>query len=306
MLVVIALGGNALLGRGELPGVEVQEAVARRAAAAIAEIAADHRVVVTHGNGPQIGLLALQSEAVRDLRTYPLDVLGAESEGMLGYMIERELGNALPGRSVVSLMTQVVVDVMDPAFRAPTEPVGPAYSEDAARKLAATRGWWVGADGTGWRRVVASPTPRSIVELPAIKILLDANAVVVCMGGGGIPVVVDTHGSRHGVEAVVDKDRSSALLARSLGADALLLLTDVPAVDAGWGTPDARPISCATTEELRSLKLEAGSMGPKVSAACWFATTTGGVSGVGSLEDAPAILGRRAGTIITAPEHAYA
>lgn len=306
MLVVVALGGNALLRTGEALHTASSRACAQRAVAAIAEIATAHEVVITHGDGSQVGLLALQSEAVRDLRAYPLDMLGRASEGTIGYMIEQELGSNLPGRAVVSLMTRVVVDAMDPAFRTPAAPIGPVYSEDAARKLATTRGWWVAPTETGWRRVVASPTPRSIVELPAIRILLDANAVVVCASGGGVPVIVDSNGAHHGVEAVIDKDRSSALLARSLGADALLLLTDVPAVEAGWGTPDAHPISSATVDELRSLELEPGSMGPKVAAACWFATTTGGISGVGSLDDAAAILGRRAGTTITAPEHAYA
>ena len=299
MLVVIALGGNALLRRGDSPEADLQRANVRHAAASIAEVASEHQVVVTHGNGPQIGLLALQSEAMRDLRAYPLDVLGAESEGMIGYLVEQELGNALTDRAVISLITQVVIDAMDPAFRAPTKPIGPVYTEDQARKLAAERGWSVAADGPGWRRVVASPTPRAIVALPVLRLLLDAGVVVVCTGGGGIPVVVDSNGTRHGVEAVVDKDRSSALLARQLGADALLLLTDVPAVEQGWGTPEARPMSKVTAEELRTMQFAPGSMGPKVSAACWFAMTTGGMAGIGALEDAAAILRQEAGTIIT-------
>ncbi len=305
MLVIVALGGNALLRRGEAPEADAQRANVQRAVAAIAEVASDHRVVVTHGNGPQIGLLALQSEEYRDLRAYPLDVLGAETEGMIGYMIEQELGNALPGRDVASLLTQVVVDAMDPAFRSPTKPIGPVYSEKEARKLAADRGWQVAAAGGGWRRVVASPTPRAIVELPVIRILLDAEVLVVCAGGGGIPVVVDANGVRHGVEAVVDKDRSSALLARRLGADALLLLTDVPAVERHWGAPDPCPIASITADELRSLRLDAGSMGPKASAAAWFATTTGGLAAIGAIEDASEMLRGRAGTVVTAsvPEH---
>ena len=299
MLVVIALGGNALLRRGDSTEADLQRANVRHAAASIAEVASEHQVVVTHGNGPQIGLLALQSEAMRDLRAYPLDVLGAESEGMIGYLVEQELGNALTDRAVISLIKEAVIDAMDPAFRAPTKPIGPVYTEDQARKLAAERGWSVAADGPGWRRVVASPTPRAIVELPVIRLLLDAGVVVVCTGGRGIPVVVDSNGTRHGVEAVVDKDRSSALLARQLGADALLLLTDVPAVEQGWGTPEARPMSKVTAEELRTMQFAPGSMGPKVSAACWFAMTTGGMAGIGALEDAAAILRQEAGTIIT-------
>jgi len=305
MLVVISLGDNALLRRRESPEAETPRATARRAAATLAEIAAEHRVVIMHGSSPSTALLALQSEAVRDVRTYPLDVLGTESEGMIGYMIEQELRNALPGRSVVSLVAEVAVDVMDPAFRTPTEPVGPVYCEDEARSLAATRGWQIAPAGTGWRRVVASPTPRSLPDLPAMQILLEADAVVVCTGGG-IPVVIDSRGAHHSVEAVVDKDRASALLGRGLRADALLLLTDVPAVEAGWGTPDAHPVSSADVDDLRALELEPGSMGSKVAAACWFAATTGGASGVGLLEDAPEILAGKAGTTITASHHAYA
>ena len=256
---------------------------------------------MTHGNGPQIGLLALQSEAVRDLRAYPLDILGAESEGMIGYLIDQELGNVLPDQQVASIVTQVVVDVMDPAFRSPTKPIGPVYTEQEARRLTSERGWYIAADGGSWRRVVASPVPRSIVELPVIRLLLDAGVIVVCAGGGGIPVVVDSDGSRHGVEAVVDKDRSSALLARRLDADALLLLTDVPAVEEGWGTPQAHAIERARADELRSMRFAPGSMGPKVSAACWFATTTGKFAGIGALGDAAAILRHEAGTIVTAP-----
>ncbi|MCZ7536840.1 MAG: carbamate kinase [Acidimicrobiia bacterium] len=305
MLVVVALGGNALPRRGEAPEAGTPLTNVRHAVAAIAEVASGHRVVVTHGNGPQIGLLALQSEANRDLRAYPLDILGAETEGMIGYMIEQELGNTVPGRRVASILTQVVVDVMDPAFRAPTKPIGPVYREAEARRLAAERGWHVAAAGDGWRRVVASPTPRAIVELAAIRILLDAGALVVCAGGGGIPVVVDSHGARHGVEAVIDKDRSSALLARGLGADALLLLTDVPAVMRHWGTPDAHPIPSATADDLRSLQLDPGSMGPKASAAAWFAATTGGFAGIGAIDDASEIIHGRAGTVVEAvvPEH---
>lgn len=301
MLVVIALGGNALLRRGESPEADLQRRNVRRAAIAIGEIASEHQVVVTHGNGPQIGLLALQSEAVRDLRAYPLDILGAESEGMIGYLIDQELGNVMPDRQVASIVTQVVVDVMDPAFRSPTKPIGPVYTEQEARRLTSERGWYIAADGGSWRRVVASPVPRSIVELPVIRLLLDAGVIVVCAGGGGIPVVVDSDGSRHGVEAVVDKDRSSALLARRLDADALLLLTDVPAVEEGWGTPQAHAIERARADELRSMRFAPGSMGPKVSAACWFATTTGKIAGIGALGDAAAILRHEAGTIVTAP-----
>jgi carbamate kinase len=296
MLIVVALGGNALLRRGEPLEAEVQRGNVKAAAAAIADLAVDHDVVVTHGNGPQIGLLALQSEAYRDVRTYPLDVLGAESEGMVGYMLEQELGNALPGRSVVSLLTQVIVDPLDPGFRSPAKPIGPVYREAEAKRLAAERGWTVARDGTQWRRVVASPAPHAIVELPAIRLLLDHGVVVVCAGGGGIPVVVDLHGARHGVEAVVDKDHAAALLARELGADALLLLTDVPAVEVEYGTSEARPLRHASVAELGTHSFAAGSMQPKVDAACWFVSTTGKRAAIGSLSDAAAIARGDAGT----------
>jgi carbamate kinase len=182
VLIVAALGGNALLRRGQPLEADVQRANVQVAAAALAELSHEHALVVTHGNGPQIGLLALQSEAFRDVRTYPLDVLGAQSEGMVGYMLEQELGNLLPERTVVTMLTQVVVDANDPAFRAPTKPIGPQYSDVDAHRLSAERGWAVAPDGsTGrWRRVVASPAPRTIVELPAIRVLLEHEVLVVC------------------------------------------------------------------------------------------------------------------------------
>jgi carbamate kinase len=302
MLIVAALGGNALLRRGDMLEAEVQRRNVKVAATALAEIADRHDMVVTHGNGPQIGLLALQSEAYRDVRTYPLDVLGAESEGMIGYVLEQELGNAVPQRTVVSLLTQVVVDAVDPAFRHPTKPIGPQYEEAEAAKLAKDRGWSVAEDGGNgrWRRVVASPVPRAIVELPAIRLLLDHGVLVVCAGGGGIPVVVDVQGARYGVEAVVDKDQSAALLARQLGADLLMLLTDVASVERDFGTPDARPIEHIGVDELAGLDFAPGSMRPKVDAACWFASTTGGRAAIGALRDAPAIVRGTAGTQVVA------
>src|SRR5437763_3998960 len=262
MLIVAALGGKALLRRGESLDAEVAPRNMKQAAAVLAEIAREHRLVVTHGNGPQIGLLAQQSEAIHDVRTYPLDVLGAESEGMIGCLLERELGNELGERPIATLITQTVVDALDPAFRRPTKPIGPVYDADRAGVLARERGWRVAPDGknTCWRRVVASPSPRSIVELSTIPLLVDDGVVVVCAGGGSIPVVVDASGARHGVEAVVDKDLASALLARQLSADLLLLLTDVPAVALDWGTPEARPLRTITPAELPEDPLAAGSM----------------------------------------------
>jgi carbamate kinase len=299
MLIVAALGGNALLRRNEAPDAEVAQQNVKVAAAALADVARDHDLVITHGNGPQIGLLALQSEAFRDVRTYPLDVLGAETEGMIGYLLERELGNVLGERPVASLITQTVVDARDPAFQRPTKPIGPMYEPARAKTLAKERGWTVAVDGKGWRRVVASPTPRSIVELPTIRLLLEHGVLVVCAGGGGIPVVVDSAGARHGVEAVVDKDLASALLARQLSADLLLLLTDVHAVEVGWGTPDAQPLRTATPTELEHYEFASGSMAPKAAAAAAFVRSTGKRAVIGALADALALVDGTAGTSVT-------
>jgi carbamate kinase len=296
--VVVALGGNALIRRGERAEAANQRANIVRAVRAVAALAHRDEVVVTHGNGPQVGLLALQAEAYRDVAPYPLDVLGAESEGMIGYLLEQELMNALPGRPVASLLTQVSVDAADPAFAEPSKPIGPVYDEPAGKRLAAERGWALAPDGHGVRRVVASPMPLAILELATIRLLIGAGVLVVCAGGGGIPVTITAEGAIHGVEAVVDKDRAAALLAEQLGADALLLLTDVPRVVAGWGTDAAVELGHATPTELRDLTFPVGSMGPKVEAACRFAERTGGLAAIGALDDAEAILAGHAGTQI--------
>jgi carbamate kinase len=298
MRIVAALGGNALLRRGEPVDADTQRRNVRGAVAALSALAHDHELVVTHGNGPQVGLLALQSESYREVSPYPLDVLGAESEGMIGYLVDQELVNALGGQSVATLLTQVIVRSDDPAFAHPTKPIGPVYERDEALAHAERRGWALARDGEGWRRVVASPQPRAIVEIDTIRLLCDAGVTVVCSGGGGIPVVVDREGCLRGVEAVVDKDLAAALLAEGLGADALLLLTDVEAVVDGWGTDDARPIGRTTAEELRSLELPPGSMGPKAEALCEFVERTGGFGAIGALDDAPALLSGAAGTRI--------
>jgi len=298
MKIVVALGGNALLQRGEPPTAEVQRGHAGEAMAAVAELAREHDVVLTHGNGPQVGLLALQASAYAEVAPYPLDVLGAESEGMIGYVLEQELENRLPGKNVVTVLTQVVVDPDDPAFGAPTKPIGAIYTEEQARKLAAERGWSIAPDNAHFRRVVASPQPLRIVEIGAIRTLVDSGALVVCTGGGGIPVVVDDDGGLRGVEAVIDKDLAGELLARSLDADFFLMLTDVPAAMTGWGGPDPQPIKQATPAELRAEKFASGSMGPKVEAACRFVEATGGIAAIGALEDAVAIVAGRAGTTI--------
>lgn len=300
LLVVVALGGNALLRRGERLDAAVQQANAKLAAEALAEIAARHRLVVTHGNGPQVGLLALQNEAAADVaEPYPLDVLDAETEGMIGYVLGQQLGAHLSPHRLATLLTQVEVDPGDPAFANPTKPIGPVYDEATAKRLAAERGWAVAPDGTGWRRVVPSPEPRRIVELPTIRLLVDAGITVVCAGGGGIPVVPAPAGYR-GVEAVIDKDLSAARLAVDLGADVLLLLTDVDAVYAGFGTPSATPIRSATPEELRALDLPTGSMGSKVEAACRFVEAGGRFAAIGALDDADALLTGDAGTTVRA------
>lgn len=302
MRIVAALGGNALLQRGEAPDAAIQERHVAAAVDALAPLARDHQLVVTHGNGPQVGVLALESAHDPDLaRPYPFDVLGAETQGMIGYWLLQSLQNHLPGREVAALLTQTLVDIGDPAFADPSKFVGPIYHADEARRLAASSGWTVKRDGPFWRRVVASPAPVAIVELPLIRRLLDDGVVVVCAGGGGIPVVRTSTGALAGIEAVVDKDAAAGLLAETLGADLLLLLTDVPVVEAGYGTDHPRPIRRATPADLRSLALPAGSMGPKAEAAAHFVEATGARAAIGALGDVDAILDGAAGTLVTTP-----
>jgi len=298
MRIVIALGGNALLRRGEPLTAANQRHNVRIAAAALAPIARRHDLVISHGNGPQVGLLALQGSACRTDEPYPLDILDAETEGMIGYLIEQELGNLLPDRRCATLLTQIEVDPNDPAFGRPDKPIGPAYPEIEAQKVAQERGWNIARDGAHFRRVVPSPRPQRIFELNVIELLVSQGVVVICAGGGGIPVVRREDGSLIGVEAVIDKDLASALLARELRADALLLLTDVDAVYRDWGTPHAHAIRRITPQALRKLDFAPGSMGPKVQAACEFVEQTGGMAGIGQLSDALAILGGKTGTVI--------
>lgn len=301
MRILVALGGNALLRRGEPASAAAQEANVAQAAAALAELAGEHEIVLTHGNGPQVGLLALQNEAYEDgVGSYPLDVLGAESEGMIGYLLELALRNALPERDIVSVLSQVVVDRADAAFAAPSKPIGPVYGESEARRLAAARGWTVGPDGKGYRRLVPSPDPRAIAELASLRVLIDAGALVICAGGGGIPIAVDEDGGMRGVEAVIDKDLTAALLARRLEAEMLLMLTDVDAVRLDWGAAAERPLPRATPAELRAEDFASGSMGPKVEAACRFVEATGRRAAIGSLEQALAVVRRQAGTQVEA------
>lgn len=300
MKLVIALGGNALLRRGEPPDAETQKRNVAAAADSIAALAREHTVIVTHGNGPQVGLLALQSAACHDVAPYPLDALGAESEGLIGYMIEQALASRLRGRSVATLLTQVEVDPNDPAFARPEKPIGPVYDAATAEHIAAARNWRMARDGEMWRRVVPSPEPRRILELSAIRLLVDASVVVICAGGGGIPVVVDDAGGITGVEAVIDKDLAAALLAIELKADRLLLLTDVPAVFADWPSPKKRAIRRATPDAISPDRFAAGSMRPKMEAACRFASRTGGAAVIGALDSAAALLAGVAGTTIAA------
>jgi carbamate kinase len=303
--VVVALGGNALLRRGEPLTAENQRANARVACKALAPLALEHELVISHGNGPQVGLLALQGSAYTEVDPYPLDMLGAQTEGMIGYLIQQELGNELPfEKRLASLLTQIEVDRDDPAFGDPTKPIGPIYTEDEAKKLADEKGWVFKPDGDSFRRVVPSPLPKQIFGIEPIEWLLGQGAVVVCAGGGGIPVMYTDEkvpaGKRLvGVEAVIDKDLASALLAKDLRADALAIVTDVDAVYSGWGTPEQRAIRRATPEALAESEFAAGSMGPKVRAACQFVEETGGIAAIGSISDTPALLTGEAGTLVT-------
>ncbi|MEO6317148.1 MAG: carbamate kinase [Acidimicrobiales bacterium] len=300
MRVVVALGGNALIRRGEPLDAAVQRANLKTAAAAIAELAEDHQVIVTHGNGPQVGLLALQNEAYTPTMPYPLDILDAETEGMVGYLLEQELGRHLDRDRLACLLTQVVVDPLDPAFLTPTKPIGPVYGRDEADLLRTSRDWTLHPDGDGWRRVVPSPKPCQIVELNTIRLLVDHGIVVICAGGGGIPVVPDGDDGLRGVEAVIDKDHSASLLATRLQADALLLLTDVDAVYADWATPSARPIHETTADDLRGIDAAVGSMGPKIEAVCSFVDSGGSLGAIGALGNAAAILRGDSGTVVRA------
>jgi carbamate kinase len=296
MRIVIALGGNAIARRGESLEAEAQRQRVREAASAVADIARAHDVIVTHGNGPQVGLLAQQSQADPSVGPYPLDVLGAETEGMLGYLLEQEFASIFPGGDVATLLTQVEVAADDRAFKDPCKPIGPSYPETKAAELAREFGWQITPVDDGYRRVVASPAPLRIRELRTIELLVDAGVLVVCAGGGGIPVVVTPEGGIRGVEAVIDKDRTAALLASELHADALLLLTDVPAVFEDWPEPRQRALRRASPATLRKLELDPGTMGPKVEAACTFAEKSGGSATIGSLENARRVLLGEAGT----------
>jgi carbamate kinase len=296
---VVALGGNALLKRGEPMTAEAQRRNVEEAAPALAAVARDHELVLSHGNGPQVGLLALQAAAYPDVEPHPLDVLGAQTEGMIGYVLEQELGNLLPFEvPFATLLTMVEVDPDDPAFQSPTKFVGPVYDQAEADRLAAEKGWAFKQDGDRWRRVVPSPQPRRIFEIRPIRWLLEKGVIVICAGGGGIPTMYAPGADRKlvGVEAVIDKDLASELLAREVEADLLVMVTDVDGVYADWGTPRQRLLDRTTPDELREQPFAAGSMGPKVNAAVQFVEQTGKRAAIGGLAHIAAVVQGAAGT----------
>ncbi len=299
MRVVVALGGNALLKRGEPMTADVQRANVRTAAPPLAAVAKEHQLVLSHGNGPQVGLLALQASSYEEVEAYPLDVLGAQTEGMIGYMLEQELGNLLPAEvPFATILTMVEVDPDDPAFRDPTKFVGPVYEKAETDELAGQKGWVFKQDGDKWRRVVPSPEPRRIFEIRPIRWLLEKNAVVICAGGGGVPTMFskDTERTLIGVEAVIDKDLASELLAREVEADLFVMATDVDAVYTDWGTPGQRRLERVTADEMRGQAFAAGSMGPKVEAAVRFVERTGKRAAIGGLADIETIVEGSGGT----------
>lgn len=303
MKVVVALGGNALLRRDQPPTAENQLENIRGAAAQLARVAAHHDLVLTHGNGPQVGLLALQAAAYAKVQAYPLDVLGAQTDGMLGYLLEQELANLLPAsRTVTTLITRVEVDPQDPAFSHPSKPIGPMYTEAESERIASQKGWVMAVDGDAFRRVVASPAPLRVLGLQSIRWLLEHGALVIAAGGGGIPVAATGEkGDKrlHGVSAVIDKDLCTSLLARDLEADLLIIATDVSAVYLDWGLPTQRALGNVTPQELTLHAFPEGSMGPKVEAARGFVRATGHRAVIGSLDQIEEMIAGNAGTQVS-------
>lgn len=301
MRVVVALGGNALLRRGQKLSAENQRRNIRRAVGQLAHVHRDHQLIIAHGNGPQVGLLALMDEAYKAAEPFPLDILGAETVGMIGYMIEQELGNLIPQDDhIVTVLTQVLVDPDDPAFSHPTKPVGPVYDRSEAERLARDKGWTVAPDGRFYRRVVPSPLPRRIIEIDAIRLLVANGIVVICAGGGGIPTALDADGNLYGLDAVIDKDLASSLLATSLEAEMFVMLTDVSRVFTDYGSDQQKGIRAASPDAIEALHFDSGSMGPKVEGACRFVRATGGRSAIGRLSELEKIMRGEAGTLISA------
>lgn len=300
MRLLIALGGNALLRRGEAMSAENQRKNIRLAAETLAPLGGTNELIVTHGNGPQVGLLALQAAAYTKVEAYPLDVLGAQTEGMIGYIVEQELGNILPfEQPFATILSMVEVDPKDPAFEKPSKPIGPVYSKEDADRLAAEKGWSIAPDGDKFRRVVPSPLPKRIFQIRPIRWLLERGVIVICAGGGGIPTMYGADGKLHGCEAVVDKDRASALLARELACDLFIMATDADAVYLDWGAPTQRAIRRVSPEALGAYGFAAGSMGPKVESAIEFAERTGKTAAIGALADVQRIVRGEAGTLVT-------
>jgi carbamate kinase len=300
MRILVALGGNALLRRGEEMTAENQRRNVRLAAEALAPLGREHQLVITHGNGPQVGMLALQSAAYQQAGAFPLDVLGAQTEGMIGYMIEQELGNILPfEQPFATILSMVEVDPDDPAWKHPTKPIGPVYTAAEARRLTAEKGWAMAPDGDGFRRVVPSPQPKRIFQIRPVKWLLEKGCIVICAGGGGIPTMYAPGRRLHGVDAVVDKDRASCLLARELEVDLFIMATDASAVYLDWGKPTQRAIRRTSPKALAAYDFASGSMGPKVEAAIDFAERTGRMAAIGSLADVTRIARGEAGTLVT-------
>lgn len=300
MKIVIALGGNALLKRGEPMTAENQRENVKTACAQIARVYDGNQLIITHGNGPQVGLLALQNNAYKEVPMYPLDVLGAETAGMIGYMIQQELSNTVPGSaSIATVLTQIQVDPKDPAFQKPSKPVGPVYSKEEADKIAAEKGWTMAPDNDKYRRVVASPKPVNIFGLEPLKTLIDNKYIVVCGGGGGIPTWVDDKGKQHGAEAVIDKDLATALLATLIDADLFVIATDVDGAYLDWGKPEQKRIALAAPDAALAFGFASGSMGPKIEAAANFAKATGKDAVIGALADIEQIVASKAGTRIS-------
>lgn len=305
MRIVIALGGNALLKRGEPMTAQNQSANIRLAAEQLAKVKPKNELIISHGNGPQVGLLALQHAAYyaqdSKIEPYPLDVLVSQTVGMIGYMLQQELTNLLPVTPTQTLVTQVIVDEHDPAFSKPSKPIGQVYTQAEAEKLAIEKGWTVMPDGQYYRRAVPSPKPQDVTGINAVKALLAQDHIVICGGGGGVPCVKNAQGQLTGVEAVVDKDLATAVIANHLDADLFIIATDVNAACVNFQKEGERKIAKANPAALEALSEEfaAGSMGPKVQAVINFVKATGKDAAIGSLADIEEIVAGKAGTRVS-------